>query len=287
MKQSNHSAKGTLYIVATPIGHLGDMVPRAVEVLQMVDLIAAEDTRHSGKLLQYFDIQTNAVSYHDYSGEHKVKELLNMLSNGQNVALISDAGTPLISDPGFRLVADARQAGIQVVPIPGACAVIAALSAAGLPSDRFLFEGFTPAKSEARKKCYEALTTEERTTVFYESPHRIIASLEDLHEVLGAQRKLVMARELTKTFETFIVGTTASVLEAVLADSNQQRGEMVLLVGGCDAKPADELNPRALALVQDLLAAGLSTKAACKIAASHEGEKKNALYRWTLDHLGE
>lgn len=278
------SASGVLYIVPTPIGNLGDMVPRAVEVLQTVAVIAAEDTRHSGKLMQLFQVRTPMVSYHDYSEEQSGRELLKRLLAGESVALISDAGTPLISDPGYRLVSLAREAGIKVVPIPGACAAIAALSASGLPSDRFSFEGFPPAKSGARKSLLQTLLQDPRTLIFYESPHRIVASLTDMAEVFGTGRQVVLAREISKTFETFLSGTLAEVLAQVTADENQQRGEFVLLLRGYEA-PHDLTgpSPEACRVMRLLLDESLPLKQAASLAAQITGEKKNRLYDWALE----
>lgn len=279
---------GVLYVVPTPIGNLADMVPRALRILQTVDVIAAEDTRHSGKLMQHFQISTPMVAYHDFSSEQRGQELLQRLVSGQDVALISDAGTPLISDPGYRLVALARQAGIEVVPVPGACAAIAALSASGLPSDRFSFEGFPPAKSSARKECFAQLRESSYTLIFYESPHRIVASLTDMLAVFGPDRRIVMAREISKTFETFLSGTTASVLDRVVADPNQQKGEIVLLVEGYrlvreQEGPSDE----ARRVMQLLLDAQLPLKQAAGLAATIAGDKKNRLYEWALAQRSE
>jgi 16S rRNA (cytidine1402-2'-O)-methyltransferase len=277
------SAAGILYIVPTPIGNLADMVPRALEVLQTVDVIAAEDTRHSGKLLQHFQLSTPMIAYHDHSGETRGEEIIARLCAGEKIALISDAGTPLISDPGYRLVLDAREAGVQVIPIPGACAAIAALSASGLPSDRFVFEGFPPAKSSARKTYFESLAEDERTLIFYESPHRILASLEDMATVFGADRHLVFAREISKTFETFLRGTITEVVTEITADPNQQRGEMVIMLRGYQ-KPEDQTGPSAAAqkIVILLLEDDLPLKQAVALAAKISGEKKNALYDWAL-----
>lgn len=274
---------GVLYVVPTPIGNLADMVPRALSVLQTADIIAAEDTRHSGKLMQHFQISTPMVAYHDFSSEQRCQELLQRLESGQNVALISDAGTPLISDPGYRLVALARQQGIEVIPVPGACAAIAALSASGLPSDRFTFEGFPPAKSGARKECFAQQRENPRTLIFYESPHRIAASLADMVEVFGPDRRLVMAREISKTFETFLSGTTASVLARVSADANQQKGEIVLLVEGFrPVVEQDGPSSEARRVMQILLDAELSVKQAAALTASITGDKKNRLYDWAV-----
>lgn len=276
-----HSGYGQLYIVATPIGNLGDMVPRAIETLQMVDIVAAEDTRHSGRLLSHFSIKTPMVAYHDHNDGRRTEDLIKRLQAGQSVALISDAGTPLISDPGYKLVAEARAAEIRVVPVPGACAVIAALSASGLATDRFQFEGFLPHKSGARQKTLQSLADTEVTLVFYESPHRILDSLQDMVDAFGGDRPMVLARELTKAYETFIDGTLLDVVAAVAADDNQQRGEFVVMVAG---KPAvNRTIDRATEQLMDLLMVHLPLKKAAAIAAEHTGLKKNQLYQWAVE----
>jgi len=228
----NSNQSGTLYIVATPIGNLGDMVPRAVEILQSVTAIACEDTRHSKKLLDHFAIDRPLFAYHDHSDKKSSDNILSRLSGGDDIALISDAGTPLISDPGYRLVRAARQQGIAVIPVPGACAAIAALSVAGLPTDRFRFIGFLPAKTTQRKKVLQELAAVPETMVFYEAPHRILDTLRDSLEVFGGEHSGFMAREVSKTFETYLHGTLAELVAAVEADSNQQRGEIVLVLAG-------------------------------------------------------
>lgn len=270
-----------LYIVATPIGNLADMVPRAVEVLQSADLVAAEDTRHSQRLFSHFSIDTPLVAYHDHSDDQRTNKILERLAQGQTVALISDAGTPLISDPGYRLVRDARERGFQVVPIPGPCAFVAALSAAGLPSDRFSFEGFLPAKSQARAKALDALAGETRTMVFYEAPHRVLDTLEAMAESFGGEREAVIARELTKAFETIQLMPLAELVEWVRADSNQQRGEIVLLVRGAAESKAAELDAES-ERVMKLLLAELPPKRAAAVAAEITGVNKKVLYNWSL-----
>lgn len=272
---------GTLYVVATPIGNLGDMVPRAVETLQTVALIAAEDTRHSSRLLSHFDIKTPCVAYHDHSDEQRTEQLITRMHAGDSIALISDAGTPLVSDPGYRLVRSARQAGIQVVPIPGACAMIAALSAAGLPSDRFAFEGFLPAKQVARCTQLQNLAADPRTLIFYEAPHRILETLQDMAQVFGPEREVVMARELTKTFETIKGDKVADLAAWVAADTNQQRGEIVLLVHGAP-KPENEAMTPAQMHTMKVLLEELPVKQAASIGAKLTGLKKNFLYDWAL-----
>ena len=272
---------GILYVVATPIGNLGDLSPRAVEVLQQVDSIAAEDTRHSAGLMRHFAITTPMLSLHEHNERQKTQLLLQRLQAGESIALVSDAGTPLISDPGYVLVREAHQAGLRVVPIPGPSALVAALSASGLPTDRFCFEGFLAAKGGPRRKHLASLREESRTLAFYESPHRIEDSLADMVEAFGAAREAVLARELTKTFETIRHATLGELLEWVRGDSDQRRGEFVLLVHGAQAANA-ELEPetRRIAL---LLAEELPLKQAASLAARISGEKKNAVYKYLLE----
>ncbi len=274
-----HADSATLYIVATPIGNLADMVPRAVDILQSVALIAAEDTRHSRRLLDHFNIRTRCVAYHDHSTEHELAALLDHLQQGQSVALISDAGTPLVSDPGYRLVDAALRAGLRVVPIPGASAVIAALSAAGLPTDRFIFEGFLPAKTAARRQRLEELVGETRTLVFYEAPHRLQEMLDDMAAVCGGERIAVLARELTKLHETIHRAPLAALRDWVVADANQQRGECVVLLRGAD--PGDDLAAEQARVLRILLEE-LPLKQAAALAAKVTGGKKNALYELAL-----
>ncbi len=271
---------GILYIVATPIGNLGDISPRAVEVLQQVDAIAAEDTRHSAGLMRHFAVTTPMFALHEHNERRKSTVLLQRLLKGERIALISDAGTPLISDPGYVLVREAHQAGIRVVPIPGASALIAALSASGLPTDRFCFEGFLPAKRAARKKHLASLCEERRTLAFYESPHRIVDSLTDMAAAFGVEREAVLARELTKTFETVRHAALGTLLEWVKGDPNQQKGEFVVLVHGA-VKVEAGLDPEA-GRIASLLAEELPVKQAAALAARISGEKKNALYQYLL-----
>ena len=226
------SAVPTLYVVATPIGNLSDLTPRAQEVLRSVAAICAEDTRRSGQLLAHFGIQQPLVALHDHNEEVLAQRIVARLQAGESLALVSDAGTPLVSDPGYRLVRAAREAGIRVSPVPGACAAIAALSVAGLPSDRFTFEGFLPAKGSGRRERLQALAGETRTLVFYESSHRIAESLADMVAAFGPTRPAVLARELTKLFETVLDGDLASLLQQVEADDNQRKGEFVVMVQG-------------------------------------------------------
>ena len=278
-----NSGVGTLYVVATPIGNLEDISARALRVLGDVALIAAEDTRHSSRLMAHFGIQTPLAACHEHNERDEGSRFIGRLQAGDDVALISDAGTPLISDPGYHLVRQARAAGIAVVPVPGACALIAALSAAGLPSDRFIFEGFLPAKTAARCTRLEALKEEPRTLIFYEAPHRILESLCDFEAIFGGARVAVLGRELTKTFETLKGLPLAELRAWVEADSNQQRGECVLLVEGWQA-PSGESAVSAEALrVLDLLLAEMPLKRAAAIAADITGVRKNLLYQAALE----
>ena len=277
--QQNH---GDLYVVATPIGNLNDMVPRAIETLQTVKLIAAEDTRHSAHLLNHFGIKTPCVAYHDHSDDSRIEQILARLQSGDSVALISDAGTPLVSDPGYRLVKKAREAGIKVIPVPGACALIAALSASGLASDRFSFEGFLPAKQHARLAQLQTLEQETRTLIFYEAPHRVLETLQDMQSVFGDERQAVIARELTKTFETIQGNQLSLLVNWVAADSNQQRGEIVLLVEGRNKIQSTEITAEQIHIMKVLLGE-LPVKQAAALGAKITGLKKNFLYQWALE----
>lgn len=276
---------GILYIVATPIGNLQDITQRALDTFAQVDLIAAEDTRHSGLLLSHYGIKKPFFALHDHNEQEKAHILVEKLKQGSNIALISDAGTPLISDPGFHLVRQCREAGIRVVPLPGACAAITALCASGIASDRFCFEGFLPAKSKARKDKLENIAEEDRTLIFYESTHRILDTLEDMQSVLGDDRYIVLAREITKTWETITGNTIKNLREWLLEDPNRTKGEMVLIVEG---KPKsdnnDEISPQAVKALE-LIAEELPLKKAAAIVAELYGYKKNALYQFGLAHL--
>ena len=271
-----------LYVVATPIGNLSDISARAVEVLKQVDLIACEDTRHSARLLNHLGIQKPLLSYHDHNETQQTANLIEKLQGGQRIALISDAGTPLISDPGYQLVRQAHENNIKVVPLPGPCAVITALSASGLPSDRFTFEGFLPAKQQARIECLEKLKGEARTLIFYESTHRIAASLADMAAVFGAERHAVVARELTKTFETLRGDRLDNLCAWVNEDANQRKGEAVLLVRGADLQETDETRIETEKVLAVLLEE-LPVKQAAQLAAKITGGKKNALYQLALE----
>ena len=276
---------GILYIVATPIGNLQDITQRALDTFAQVDLIAAEDTRHSGLLLSHYGIKKPFFALHDHNEQEKAHILVEKLKQGSHIALISDAGTPLISDPGFHLVRQCREAGIRVVPLPGACAAITALCASGIASDRFCFEGFLPAKSKARKDKLENIAEEDRTLIFYESTHRILDTLEDMQSVLGEERYIVLAREITKTWETITGNTIKNLREWLLDDPNRTKGEMVLIVEG---KPKsdnnDEISSQAVKALE-LIAEELPLKKAAAIVAELYGYKKNALYQFGLAHL--
>lgn len=275
-------SRGKLYIVATPIGNLGDMTQRAKDTLAEVDYIAAEDTRHSGRLMRHFNIATPLIAYHEHSGLKRQHKILDLLSQGKSVALISDAGTPLISDPGYQLVKEARESFSEVTPIPGASALITALSSAGLPSDRFVFEGFLPAKSGARQSQLEALAKETRTLIFYESTHRILDSLMAMAQSFGEQREVVIARELTKTYETFLRGNLKQIRAYVEKNQEQQKGEFVVLVKGYDdGDQVKKLDGEAEDIMKILLAE-LSVKQAAAIGAKLTGIKKRDLYQWAL-----
>lgn len=272
---------GALYVVATPIGNLADMTQRAIEVLDAVALIAAEDTRHSGKLLHHFSIKTPTVALHDHNERVASEAIVARLQQGEAVALISDAGTPLISDPGYHLVAQARAAGCQVIPVPGASALLVALSASGLPSDRFIFEGFLPAKAGARNARLEQLRDDPRTLVFYEAPHRIEESIAAMASVLGGGRQAVIARELTKTFETIHGDTLAGLTRWLANDANQRKGEFVVVVAG--AEVAEQAVDPETERVLQLLLAEMSVKQAAALAAKITGVKKNLLYQHALE----
>ncbi|MFC0711655.1 16S rRNA (cytidine(1402)-2'-O)-methyltransferase [Azorhizophilus paspali] len=276
---------GILYVVATPIGNLDDISTRALSVLRDVALIAAEDTRHSARLLQHFGIMTPLAACHEHNERDRGARFLARLVAGEDVALISDAGTPLISDPGFHLVREARAAGIRVIPVPGPCALITALSAAGLPSDRFVFEGFLPARTAARQARLERLKEESRTLIFYEAPHRLLECLSDLERIMGSDRLAVLARELTKTFETF-QGLPLGELRAwVAADGNQQRGECVLLLAGWQAPSDNSVSAEALRVL-DLLLKEMPLGKAAALAAEITGVRKNLLYQTALERRG-
>ena len=273
-----------LFVVATPIGHLDDISYRAIEVLKSVSLIAAEDTRTSMQLLKHFNISTPLTACHDHNESNKIDQLIQRLLNGENMALISDAGTPLISDPGFKFVRAAQEHNIRVIPVPGACAAIAALSAVGLPSDRFSFEGFLPSKQSQRLLNLEKLKDETQTMIFYEAPHRILECVKDMANVFGADRPVGFAREITKTFETIRKMTLGELIEFIAKDANQQKGEIVLVVGGATVEKdmdQEKLDNLLLRLLQDL-----SVKAASQLAADLTSIKKKVAYQRALELTG-
>ena len=276
------TGKAALYIVATPIGNLGDISHRAIEILRRADVIAAEDTRHSSRLTQHFGISTRLVSYHDYSSSGREDAILAELAAGRSVALISDAGTPLISDPGYSLVARARQMQITVIPVPGACALTTALCAAGLPTDRFVFEGFPPHKHGARRQLFESLAAEQRTVIFYESPHRIADSVHDMRDVFGGQRQAVICRELTKTWETIHGDSLCALGQWIMADDNNRRGEFVVLIHGASVVDQDSQLSEADRQLRILLEE-LPVKQAAALVAKLTGLKKNAVYKRALE----
>lgn len=271
---------GKLYIVATPIGNPADFSERALTVLREVKLVAVEDTRHSGRLFHACGIDTPMLSCHDFNETDRIGLLLGKVAAGDDIALVSDAGTPLVSDPGFQLVRQAHARGITVVPVPGPSAVIAALCSAGLPTDRFVFEGFLPARQVARLARLQELAAESRTLVFYEAPHRIVECLADMEVCFGSERAATLARELTKTYETIIPATLGALLERVRSDDNQQKGEIVLVVGGAAAKEG-ELDADARKTLEILLEE-LPLRQAATLAAKITGIKKNLLYDTAL-----
>lgn len=267
---------GTLYIVATPIGNVADISERALTTLKEVSVIAVEDTRHSGRLLQTCGVSTPLLSCHEFNEAERAQTFLDRIACGEDVALISDAGTPLVSDPGYQLVRQAHARGIRVVPVPGPSAVITALCCAGLPTDRFVFEGFLPAKPGARLARLQELANEPRTLIFYEAPHRILACLQDMVTAFGSGRPATLARELTKTFETIMPSTLLALLEIVRHDDNQQKGEIVLVVGGAE-KNEQLIDAEAMQTLKILLSE-LPLRQAAALAAQITGVKKNLLY---------
>ncbi|MBL7251792.1 16S rRNA (cytidine(1402)-2'-O)-methyltransferase [Alloalcanivorax sp. C16-2] len=268
---------GSLYVVSTPIGNLDDITRRALTVLGEVDWVAAEDTRHSQNLLDHVGVATRLISYHDHNEAQRTPELVNRLREGDSGALISDAGTPLVSDPGFRLVRACQDAGVPVVPVPGASALLAALAVAGQPSDRFLFEGFLPAKGAARERALERLAGSDATTLIYEAPHRVLSLLEALAPKVGADRELTLCRELTKRFETVRRAPVVEILEWVRGDKDQQRGELVLVLS--PAARGEVLGERDRALARALLDE-LPLSRAARVLAAHTGLKRQELYAY-------
>ncbi len=276
---------GFLYIVATPIGNLQDITLRAIEILKTVDVIAAEDTRHSQSLLKHLGIQKKLISLHDFNEKDRSEILIKELISGKNIALISDAGTPLISDPGYVFVKKAYENSIRVIPIPGACAAIAALSVAGLPTDRFLFVGFLPHQNAARKKILTELKEETATLVFYEAPHRLLLLFENIIDVLGSERLITLAREMTKTYETIYHGLSIDVQAQMIQNPAQLRGECVLLVQGAAKKDAisDQKITEAKKILH-LLMDQLPTKQSIQLTQAITNITKNEIYRWALDY---
>ncbi|MDH5649964.1 MAG: 16S rRNA (cytidine(1402)-2'-O)-methyltransferase [Gammaproteobacteria bacterium] len=272
--------QGVLYIVATPIGNLEDITARATRVLSQVDVVAAEDTRHSGKLLQVLGIKKPLLSVHDQNESARISRILDELSAGKSIALVSDAGTPLVSDPGFQVVRAVREAGFSVIPIPGPCAAIAALSVAGLPTDSFIFAGFAPAKAGARQQFFQGLVSEPRTLIFYESPHRIVESLQQMATVFGGDRQAVIARELTKQFETVHAASLAELVQWVSQDNNQQKGEFVVLVHGhaSEKQTGSKFESALRILLQEL-----PLKQAVALTVKLTGAKKNEVYERALE----
>jgi len=281
------AAAGRLYVVATPIGNLGDLSVRAREILQTVSLIAAEDTRHTGVLLKHFGIQTPQLSLHDHNEQQRASEIIQRLQQGESVALVSDAGTPAISDPGFELVRAVAAAGLDIVAIPGPCAAIAALSIGALPTDRFCFEGFLPARGSARRKRLESLAAEARTLVLYEAPHRVRDTLEDCAAVFGGERSATVAREITKLHETTYRGSLHELLARATEDADFGRGEIVLLIGGApqagedDERGADG-HGGALDRTLKILLAELPLKQAARLAAQITEARDNEAYKRAL-----
>jgi len=277
------SEQATLFIVPTPIGNLSDITERGLEVLKSVDLIAAEDTRHTGKLLSHYQIKTKTFALHDHNEQQKAEYLVSKLQSGMSIALVSDAGTPLISDPGYHLVNTCRAHGVKVVPLPGPCAAVTAMSGSGLPSDRFSFEGFLPSKEKARNDKITELKEETRTMIFYESPRRLQYTLDALTAIMGPERDVCVAREITKAFESITTMPVGELAAWVAEDSNRSRGEIVLLVAGY--KPTGLEIPAKTLNTLKLLNEELPLKKAAALTAEIHGGKKNALYKWGLENF--
>lgn len=282
LPHSSTDVSGTLYIVATPIGNLDDLSKRAKETLEKASYIAAEDTRHTKKLLNFFNIEARLFSLHDHNEKDRAQYIAKLLDDGEDVALVSDAGTPLISDPGYHVVSHLRDLGYKVSPIPGPSAIITALCASGLPTDKFFFQGFLPAKSKSRKDVMQTWKQQTGTTIFYESTHRINDSIADLMAVFEDDVELVLARELTKTFETFLKGKPSYILQRFEEDSNQMRGEFVVMV---DYRPQEDEsdNDQEARRILEILLTELPVKQASQLAAKITGLKKNFLYQIALD----
>lgn len=281
LTKNNKNQFGILYIVATPIGNLKDITLRAIETLESVDWIACEDTRHSIHLLRHYAINKPLISVHDHNEQQRKIELLKKLKNGENGALISDAGTPLISDPGYHVVSFLRQEGVEVVPLPGPSAIITALSAAGMPTDKFTFEGFLPAKTQKKLNSLELVVTEKRTMVFYESPHRLMETLIAMEHVFGTARHITVAKELTKHFERFVSGSVSEVIAKFTENNDWVRGEFAIIVQGAeDIAEIAEYEP----LMHLLIEQKLPVKQISTIVAKHYGVKKKVIYQAVLDY---
>jgi len=273
---------GTLFIVATPIGNLDDITFRAVEVLKSVDIVLAEDTRHSKKLLLHLGISKPIRAFHEYNEREKSKAIIGEIYSGKSIALISDAGTPLISDPGYYLVAQAKKEGLKVVPIPGPSALITALSASGLASDSFTFLGFLPSKQTARVKLLKSLVGRTETSIFYESPKRILATLTDMHSIYGDSREVCLAKELTKVFETIQTDSIPNLIDYLTIDQNHQKGEFVILISATDKIDIAEAETQLNSLLP-ILCAELGASKAAKLAAKITGIDKKQCYKRALD----
>jgi len=273
---------GTLFIVATPIGNLDDITFRAVEILKSVDIILAENTRHSKKLLQHLNITKSIRAFHEHNEREKTKAIIDELHSGKSIALISDAGTPLISDPGYFLVVQAKKEGLRVVPIPGASALITALSASGLASDSFTFLGFLPSKQIARIKLLKTLLNQTKTSIFYESPKRILATLTDMHAIFGDSREVCLAKELTKVFETIQTDSIPNLINYLTADENNQKGEFVILIAANDKIDIVEAETRLDSLLP-ILCAEMGASKAAKLAAKITGIDKKICYKKAID----
>jgi len=271
-----------LYIVATPIGNLGDISERAIEILKQVDLIAAEDTRHSKTLLERCAINAKVCAYHEHNEEQLTSQLIEKLIDGQSIALISDAGTPLINDPGYKLVSAAHDNGIQVIPIPGPSAAITALSASGLPTSKFIFEGYLPVKAKARKKCLQELTSESRTLIFYEAPHRILELIQDMHEIFGSERRVTIAREVTKKFEQIVRDTLTVINSKLESGEIKIKGEFVVIVEGIHVSLISDIETLR---INRILSEKLSPKDAAGLTAKITGKKKNEVYQLALESV--
>ena len=273
---------GILFIVATPIGNLDDITFRAVEILKSIDIILAEDTRHSKKLLKHLNIAKPIRAFHEHNEREKTKAIISEIRSGKSIALISDAGTPLISDPGYFLVAQAKKEGLKVVPIPGPSALITALSASGLASDSFTFLGFLPSKQTARVKLLKSLVGRTETSIFYESPKRILATLTDMHSIYGDSREVCLAKELTKVFETIQTGSIPNLIDYLTIDQNHQKGEFVILISATDKIDIAEAETQLNSLLP-ILCAELGASKAAKLAAKITGIDKKQCYKRALD----